>query len=104
MTKELLKQRIRCSVWVDRKGCWVWGGPTAYAPNEQDRPYGYLAIGGKRHSVRRIVYELYDLGKLGDNAVVASCKNSLCVNPAHLAKSTKLKSSGRGIKANPKTP
>jgi hypothetical protein len=47
-----------------------------------------MEINGKKISVRRAAYLAYKLRPpLGDRAVMATCRNPLCVNPGHMERS-----------------
>jgi len=77
-----VKARIRGSVYVDCKGCWLF---RPYAS-----PYsGYptMQIRGGRYSVRRVVYVLWCKSPpLGLGRVESTCGNRRCVNPEHLVR------------------
>jgi len=67
-----------------RGGCWVWtGGCTRSSRGEQ---YPCVRIGGKTHTVRRVLYEYYK-GTMTKRTTM-SCGNELCVNPEHVVLSS----------------
>ncbi len=58
--------------------CWNWKGGKNYAG------YGHCQYKGKQYLAHRYVYELLE-GKIPPNMVLDHlCKNTSCVNPAHL--------------------
>jgi len=64
---------------VDTSGeCWTWKG--SVAPNG----YGKTAIGKKPYLPHRLFYEHFKGAIPEGFNVIQSCRNRLCVNPAHL--------------------
>ncbi len=97
LTTDDIKKRILRHVRKDAASdCWLWVGAKTNAPKQPDKPYGYMAIHGKRHTVRRLVYTVYcRKPDLGNKMVLSTCHNSLCVNPEHLIRGDRQKSGGR---------
>jgi hypothetical protein len=60
-------------------GCWLWMGCATAT----------VWVDGRRRRAHRIAYEQATGEQLGDLAVVAKCRNSLCLNPSHLTAATK---------------
>jgi len=58
--------------------CWIWTG-AAY-----DGGYGCMRVGGKRHGVHRIIWELYNGPIPNKMEVCHTCDNPPCCNPEHL--------------------
>jgi hypothetical protein len=79
---------------VDRKGdddCWPWVG----ARNQKG--YGVFEIQGRRTVVHRFSYELVN-GPIPSKLVIDHlCRNTSCVNPAHLEAVTNRENILRGI-------
>lgn len=68
---------------VDRRddGCWDWTGVRHGKPY---RHYGYVGFNGVRISAHRLAYH-WRYGPVPDGLTVDHlCRNTLCVNPAHL--------------------
>lgn len=57
--------------------CWPWTGAT-------DMGYGVLKRGGKKLQAHRYVYTLTHGELTPGRHLVHSCRNRMCVNPAHL--------------------
>jgi HNH endonuclease len=74
--------------------CWVWTATT------NKKGYGRFNIGGKLHQAHRVAYELLigpvPAGLLPDHL----CRNSSCVNPAHLEIVTNRENTLRGAGAS----
>lgn len=74
----------------DESGCWVWIGATDL--NSQGKSYG-LANDGITRLVHRIswVWHTYgDYSELDGYDVHHICENTLCVNPEHLHRVTRV--------------
>ena len=97
--KEKLKDRVLSRVNVHKATkCWVWYGAVTYNHLQPNRTYGYMMVEGRRVNVRRLTYYLY--GKrpaLGGYIVTSTCGNSLCVNPDHLERRERKKSTGNTV-------
>ncbi len=79
-----------------RGSCWIWTGATSWGPSLPRRPYGIFWIGGRLVVARRLAYSLFGKGPpLGDRQVDCTCRESLCVNPAHLIRSLRRKRARR---------
>lgn len=65
-----------------QSGCWEWTGATA---NKQDKwVYGILSVGGRLKMAHRVVWELVR-GQIPKKMQLDHlCRNTRCVNPAHL--------------------
>ena len=65
-----------------KSGCWVWRG--AESANRGRTGYGHFYDGQKMCSAHRFSYSL-SCGPLSQSDQLHhTCKNTLCVNPAHL--------------------
>ncbi len=66
----------------DPEKCWEWRGQIS------NSGYGRLMLKtgdtNKMHSAHRASYELFVGHVDKDGIIVQTCKNRLCVNPAHL--------------------
>ena len=59
--------------------CWNWSG------NTNNKGYGRFVVKGKRILAHRYSWVLHRPGMFPEGKVVYHiCKNTLCVNPAHL--------------------
>lgn len=57
--------------------CWHWTGPT-------DRGYGKISVNARRVKAHRFIYER-EVGPIPDGLTLDHlCRNTACVNPAHL--------------------
>jgi hypothetical protein len=93
------KERLLEKVIKAPNGCWLWTGATAYSVGYRDRPYGNLVWKGRRCNARRLAYEAW--GKqppLGDRTAECTCGHTLCINPEHLVRGKRIKSTGRARK------
>ena len=74
-------ERILAHTTNNAGGCWIWAGAT-------DKSNPMLRISQPKRklvSARRYAYEVHNQVSVPANFVVTSiCKDSLCVNPAHL--------------------
>jgi hypothetical protein len=59
-------------------GCWQWQG------KPMDTGYGGIRFGGKNRTAHRVSYELNTGPIPAGMQIDHSCRNRLCVNPAHL--------------------
>jgi len=78
-----LANKVRARVRVNRKGCWIWQGPSVRGT------YGYVVNKpGQRPGnvgVHRVLYE-HAHGPIPDGLVVEHlCGVHLCCSPGHLA-------------------
>lgn len=63
-------------------GCWKWTGPTRNG--KYSAPYGATSVGGKSFYVHRLAYT-WLVGPIPPLLTIDHlCKNTLCVNPAHM--------------------
>jgi hypothetical protein len=67
--------------------CWPWAGAL------NNKGAGQAHFRGRTRAARRVAWELAHGEPCGDQAVVVTCGNHLCCNPAHMALS--LRASGR---------
>lgn len=74
-----IEQRFRAYGWrkTDR-GCWLWLGP------REAQGYGTLKVDGVTHKAHRVALSLTGVTVAPGDAVLHSCDNPPCVNPAHL--------------------
>ena len=81
-----LPARFWSRVVVDANGCWTWTGATT------GKGYGVATLDGKLRLAHRWVYHRLVApvdqetarGQARDHVHHAGCRNTLCVNPAHL--------------------
>ena len=72
-----------------RDGCWVWTGAMRSG-------YGNIRWDGKVAAAHRVAYEL-ERGPIPDGLVIDHlCRNTSCVNPAHLEVVTRRENTIRG--------
>lgn len=67
---------------VDKRGpddCWTWK-----ASQVGDTGYGQFRQGKTMRRAHRVAYELCHGTRLGQEKVLHTCDNPICVNPAHL--------------------
>lgn len=77
-------------------GCWLWLG--ALSPSASGKwPYGIVRGARKMEMAHRVSYELHrgaiPVGLVLDHL----CRNTLCVNPAHLEPVTRKENTKRGL-------
>ena len=58
--------------------CWEWIG------TQDGYGYGHLSVSGRKRKAHRVVLALMGLPDPGPLQVDHLCRNTLCVNPAHL--------------------
>ncbi len=68
---------------VEKTGtCWMWTGSAG--GGDIQRPYGQFSVNGRLVKAHRFSYELHR-GPIPDGLVLDHlCRNTRCVNPAHL--------------------
>lgn len=72
------ERRFWAKVDKSTNACWTWRGHVL------NSGYGISSINGDRGLVHRLVY-VRDHGPIGPGLVIDhTCRNKLCVNPAHL--------------------
>lgn len=75
-----LKDRFMSRVNVSQCGCWIWDRGSRGAK----RQYGTIQNSGKTLLAHRVAYELF-VGPIPNGLTIDHlCRNTLCVNPAHL--------------------
>lgn len=72
----LIPDRFWAKVRPDSDGCWIWTAATGHG-------YGKYWNNGGTHIAHRWLYQLLN-GSLGSLTLDHLCKQTLCVNPAHL--------------------
>jgi hypothetical protein len=75
----------------DASGCWTWtGGRSGYR-------YGGIVVSGRQVKAHRLSYELH-VGPIPAGLTLDHlCRNTLCVNPAHLEPVTHAENVRRGM-------
>ena len=89
--KQVLRFINKIKVFND---CWVWIG--SKTPNG----YGTLNLFGKKHYAHRISYILYKKEIPKGLSIDHLCRNTSCVNPAHLEAVTHRENIRRGKRYN----
>ncbi len=69
---------------IEEGDCWIWQGGCAGKCREQPQ----ISIDGQKLYVRRVLYTLRRQIPIG-KGITTTCQTFRCVNPAHLAESTK---------------
>lgn len=79
MPRPSLFERIQSAVVVDEAtGCWNW------TRHLYGYGYGHIYADGRSQMAHRVVYELF-VGPIPDGLQLDHlCRNTACVNPAHL--------------------
>jgi hypothetical protein len=73
-------------------GCWVW---TAY---KDSRGYGRFNVGGRIEYAHRVAYTQV-IGVIPEGLVIDHlCRNTSCVNPAHMEAVSHGENTARGIR------
>lgn len=71
-------------------GCWIWTAAT------NADGYGRFRIDGRKYQAHRVAYEA-SAGRINEgHEIDHTCRNTLCVNPAHLEQVTHLVNVRRG--------
>ena len=82
---------------VDKRGpddCWNW--TASVVDNRGGGRYGKFKVAGKTIRAARLAYEL-EVGPIPDGLTIDHlCRNTLCVNPAHLEPVTQAENNYRG--------
>lgn len=89
--------RLRKEVQPDGRTCWLWTGAVMKTSRHKGQGYGYVRVGSRIMTVRRVLYQLAHPKKthlLSTHTLRGTCSNSLCVNPAHMVLTETLKSNG----------
>ena len=86
----------------DTTGCWIWTGCIVQCAHHSKKwPYGHFSKDGRQMPAHRASYELYK-GAIGENLDIDHlCRNTLCVNPAHLEAVTHSENIRRGYALKP---
>ncbi|WP_181421085.1 HNH endonuclease signature motif containing protein [Curtobacterium sp. MCSS17_011] len=74
---------------VTEAGCWEWGGA------RDPKGYGRLMYRGEQHLAHRFSYEASHGPVAEDLTLDHLCRNTSCVNPAHLEVVTRSENSTR---------
>ena len=75
----------------DSTGCWVWLGCV------QANGYARMTIGGRTQYAHRVSYEAF-VGPIPEGLFLDHlCRNTRCVNPAHLEPVTNRENNMRGV-------
>lgn len=86
-----LRARVQARIEISDSGCWIWQAGTNGAG------YARISVKGASVSVHRLSYVLFK-GPIPDNKPLDHlCRNTLCVNPAHLEPVTQVENVVRGI-------
>lgn len=93
-----LLDRLSSKIKIDPdSGCWLW---TATRGPSDKFQYGQIRVGGRQGRVltaHRVMYELV-VGPVDDSLVLDHlCRNTLCVNPAHVEPVTQQINVLRGV-------
>lgn len=83
------RERFLAKVTIGEDGCWQWTGGTA-------RGYGRFCANYKMHNAHRWSYE-FSVGPIPAGLQLDHlCRNTMCVNPAHLEPVTPQENTLRG--------
>lgn len=81
--REALLARVLERVEIDEvSGCWIWTGPTS--GTKCNEGYPRMSLDGQTVSVHRVTAMLAFGFLHSRRQVDHTCRNRLCVNPAHL--------------------
>ena len=91
-----LLDRLSSKIRIEStSGCWLWTASTR-GPSS-DFQYGQIRVGTQVLTAHRVVYELV-VGPVEDGMVLDHlCRNTLCVNPAHVEPVTQRVNVRRGV-------
>jgi hypothetical protein len=85
------EQSVRFEQYTIRTdGCWHWLGSLR-------RGYGRMRVSGKTFAAHRVSYEHFVGSIPGDLTLDHLCRNTSCVNPAHLEPVTARENTLRGV-------
>jgi hypothetical protein len=72
-------ERLKARISVDaNSGCWIWDRP------DNKQGYGRFSFGGRRYLAHRAAFILLRGGIAPGMVLDHTCRNPICVNPAHL--------------------
>lgn len=90
-------ERLQEKYTVDEvTGCWVWHAAVSPGPPPGKWPYGIMQFNGKMQMAHRVSYQLHR-GPIAEGMQLDHlCRNTRCVNPAHLEPVTAKENIRRG--------
>lgn len=81
--RDAVFQKIARRIEVDPETkCWIWTGPTS--GNGRGGGYPRMCLNGQTVAVHRVVFTHFCGYIPGSKQLDHTCRNRLCVNPAHL--------------------
>ena len=92
-----VKIRFDAKFVAEENGCWRWIGCIVQCKHHSKKwPYGRFVKDGKQVTAHRAGYEIYK-GPIPDKMELDHlCRNTICVNPAHLEPVTHSENIRRG--------
>ena len=90
------EERFWLKVSKNKEGCWNWIGAISPLRGIKNRGYGFFHVNKNKVQAHRFSYELAKEKIPEDFVIDHLCKNSLCVNPAHLEAVTSEENTMRG--------
>ena len=75
-------------------GCWNWTGPTS---GNRTHKYGDMTVNYKSYRAHRLSFVLAGRLLPAGSVIDHLCRNTLCVNPAHLEPVTSAENTRRGL-------